>query len=169
MKKFLLTGICIFLIAITTACSSSQATEQSEADNINENSNQAKDMSENNSNEQPEPNTSSMVDYLIRQGKSKVDEATEEELNTALEFIKNNIDNLFADNETMEKTIYYGSLLEYYYAINHDPYNGFNDIRGEIGMDAVQAVKYVYRNTETPEDQHVTENIRQIKENLAKL
>ena len=36
-------------------------------------------------------------------------------------------------------------------------------------MDAVQAVKYVYRNTETPNDEHVTENIRQIKENLAKL
>lgn len=160
--------MCLFLVVITTACSSNQSTEQNEENNTN-NSNQTADINENNSNEQPEPNTSSMVDYLIRQGKAKVDEATEEELNTALEFIKNNIDNLFADNETMEKTIYYGSLLEYYYAIDHDSYKGFNDIRGEIGMDAVQAVKYVYRNTETPEDQHATENIRQIKENLAKL
>ena len=168
MKKLLLTVICLFLVVFTTACSSNQTTEKSK-DNSTNNSNQTSDMNEKNINEQPDPNTSSMVDYLIRQGKYKVDEATEEELNKALEFIKNNIDNLFADNETMEKTIYYGSLLEYYYAIDHDSYKGFNDIRGEIGMDAVQAVKYVYRNTETPNDEHVTENIRQIKENRAKL
>ena len=119
--------------------------------------------------EKPEANTSSMVDHLIKQAKNNISNVDSNELNTALQYIVDNLDNMFKDNDTMEKIIYYGSLLEDYYAIDNNSFNGFNDLKGEIGMDAVQAVKYVYRNTETPQDQHVTENIKQIKENLTKI
>lgn len=162
MRNFLLTLTILPLIISLTACGTTQETEK---ENGKEDANQEVETTAT----EPQPNTSLMVDSLIRKGKNKVDNATEEDLTTAINYIKDNIDNLFANNEVMENAIYYGSLLEYYYAIDHDSYNGFNDIRGEIGMDTVQAVKYVYRNTETPEDQHVTENIRQIKENLGKI
>ena len=162
MKKFLLTLTSLILVISLTACGTTKETEK---ENKEEDTNQEVETTAT----EPQPNTSLMVDSLIRKGRDKVDTATEEDLTTAMNYIKDNIDNLFASNEVMENTIYYGSLLEYYYAIDHDSYKGFNDIRGEIGMDAVQAVKYVYRNTETPNDEHVTENIRQIKENLAKL
>ena len=162
MKKFLLTLTSLTLVISLTACGTTQETEK---ENSKENTKQEAETTTT----EPQPNTSLMVDSLVRKGKDKVDTATEEDLTTAINYIKDNIDNLFANNEVMENTIYYGSLLEYYYAIDHDSYNGFNDIKGEIGMDAVQAVKGVYRNTETAQDQHVVENINQIKENLGKI
>lgn len=162
MKRFLLTLTILPLVISLTACETPQETEK-------ENSKEDTKQEAKTTTTEPQPNTSLMVDFLVRKGKDKVDTATEEDLTTAVNYIKVNIDNLFANNEVMENTIYYGSLLEYYYAIDHDSYNGFNDIKGEIGMDAVQAVKGVYRNTETAQDQHVVENINQIKENLGKI
>ena len=65
----------------------------------------------------------------------------------------------------MENIIYYGTILEVHY-------NGgmiYGLTRGKIGMDAVQAVKYVYRKVETTNDISYMENVRQIKENLKKI
>lgn len=116
-----------------------------------------------------EANTNAMVDKLINDAKKDYVNISTDELTVAINYIKEHIDNLFENNEIMENVIYYGSLLEYYYAIDNDPFKGFSSIEGEIGMNAVQAVKYVYRNVESPEDEATIKNINQIKENIEKL
>ena len=110
----------------------------------------------------PEANTSEMVDYLIEKAKNDIQEVSDSDLLSALEYIRDNIDNCWDSNEVMEKFIYYGSVLEIYYK----GYNTNADIRGRIGMDAVQLVKYVYRNTETTDSKHSRENLQQVKESL---
>ncbi len=106
-----------------------------------------------------ESNTSDSVDLLINKAKEDIKKASDTDLKTALSFIKDNIENLYKDNKTMENAIYYGALLEY----------SNKDILKDIGMDTVQAVKYVYRNVEKIEDISTQENLKQIKENLNKL
>ena len=69
----------------------------------------------------------------------------------------------------MENLIYYGTVLEYYYANNGNSFNGFSDIRGKIGMNTVQAIKYVYRNVETPTNDATISNINKVKEDLLKI
>lgn len=110
----------------------------------------------------PEKNTSEMVDYLIRKAQSDVQGLSDEELVPALDYINDNIDNCWDSNEIMENYIYYGSMLEIHY--NGSYANA--DIKGRIGMNAVQLVKYVYRNTETIDSDHTQENLRQVKEDL---
>ena len=60
--------------------------------------------------------------------------------------------------------MYYGWLMEYAYEGNESMINYYN-----VGQDAEQLVKYVYRGTEKPEDAGPQENIRQIKESIAKI
>lgn len=113
----------------------------------------------------PEANTSAMVDYIAAEAKKSANQAaTEEKRDEAIEYISSHYPNYFADNETMEKTMYYGYYLEYAY-MSDDPTN----VYANLGMDTYQAVKYVYRGTESVEDDHVTENLRQISEWLNKL
>lgn len=162
MKKFIMSAVIIIALISLTACGQEKNNETSK-DSKNDNTNEiVEEVS-------PEANTTKMVDKLIRDGKTAAKEASKDDVAIALEYIKTHINNLFESNDVMEQTIYYGSLLEYYYAIDNDPYKGFVSIEGEIGMDAVQAVKYVYRNVESPEDTATIENINQINENLEKL
>ena len=113
----------------------------------------------------PEANTSEMVDYIAAEAKKSANQdATEEKRDEAIEYISSHYPNYFVDNETMEKTMYYGYYLEYAY-MSDDPTN----VYANLGMDTYQAVKYVYRGTESVEDDHVTENLRQISEWLNKL
>lgn len=110
----------------------------------------------------PEANTSAMVDYIAAEAKKSANQAaTDEKRDEAIEYIFSHYPNYFDDNETMEKTMYYGYYLEYAYAAD-DPTN----VYANLGMDVYQVVKYVYRGTETIEDDHVTENLRQIAEAL---
>ena len=113
----------------------------------------------------PEANTSAMVDYIAAEAKKSANQAaTDEKRDEAIEYIFSHYPNYFDDNETMEKTMYYGYYLEYAYEAD-DPTNVYVN----LGMDAYQAVKYVYRGTETIEDDHVTENLRQIAEALSSI
>lgn len=162
MRKFIMSTIVIIALISLTACGQEK---NSKTSNNNKNNNEVETVEE----LSPEPNTTQMVDKLIKDGKSAAAKASKDDTAIALEYIKTHINNLFESNDVMEQTIYYGSLLEYYYAIDNDPYKGFISVEGEIGMDAVQAVKYVYRNVESPEDTATIENINQITENLTKL
>lgn len=162
MKKRLLSVILIITLITLTACGQ-------EATNDNLKEKKKTNSIENVEETEPEPNTTQMVDKLVKDGKDAATNSSNDEVTIALEYIETHINNLFENNDVMEKTIYYGSLLEYYYAIDNDPYKGFVSIEGEIGMDAVQAVKYVYRNVESPQDTATIENINQIKENLTKI
>lgn len=60
--------------------------------------------------------------------------------------------------------MYYGYYLDYACADDESTYN-----YASIGTDAYQVVKYVYRNAEQKDDQHVLENLKQIKEGLEKI
>ena len=110
----------------------------------------------------PEPNTSEMVDYIASKAKNDAQSITQEQTDTAVQFIKDNYpDKYFTDNSTMEKTMYYGCLLEY----GHER----NSVISNLGMDANQLVKYVYRNAEIVESDSVKSNLEQIKNGLDEL
>lgn len=112
--------------------------------------------------ENPEPNTSEMVDSIIKKAKEDAETATDEQKQDALDFAVDNIDNYYADNETMEKAMYCGALLEYSYKENDEELSG-------IGADLVQAVKYVYRNAEDVEAASTQENLKQLKDSIEKI
>lgn len=110
-----------------------------------------------------EPNTSAMVDAIILQAKADAETATDEDLQAAFTFIKDTYPDFFTDNEVMEKVMYYGSLLEYAYRDTEET------TMAELGMDAVQTVKYVYRGAETVEDEATKLNLEQVNESLTAL
>ena len=111
----------------------------------------------------PEANTTAMVDYIAAEAQKSANQAaTDEKRDEAIDFIASTYPEYFSDNGTMEQAIYYGYYLEFAYDINESQY-------AELGMDVEQAVKYVYRGTETVEDEHVQENLRQIAEILEAL
>ncbi|MCI7098313.1 MAG: MFS transporter [Lachnospiraceae bacterium] len=106
--------------------------------------------------------SSAMVDAIGTLAKSDAETATDDQLEDAVTFITNTYPEYFDSPETMEKTMYYGYLLDYAYEDDQDPYS-------ELGTDTYQIVKYVYRGTENPEDQSVQENLNQITKDLAAL
>lgn len=111
----------------------------------------------------PEANTSAMVDYIAAEAQKSANQAaTDEKRDEAIDFIASAYPEYFSDNDTMEHALYYGYYLEFAYDINESQY-------AELGIDVEQAVKYVYRGTETVEDKHVQENLRQIAEILEAL
>lgn len=109
-------------------------------------------------------NSNEKLNYLVKKGQNKAKDANTNEIEEALNYIRNNIDNPFANNTITENLIYYGTVLEYYYAKD-----GFTDIKGEIGMYTVIAVKYVYRNIEISTDHVTIRNINEVKERLTKI
>lgn len=104
-----------------------------------------------------EPNTSAAVDELIKRGKVDAQAGKEDNLKEAVKFINDNYNNYWADNETMHRTMYYGALLQY---AKHDK------VTEELGLDAVQVVKYIYRKIEKIEDQPTQSNLKQIQKSL---
>ena len=112
-----------------------------------------------------EPNTSDMVDSIARNAKAAANHsASEDNRDYCLNFIKEKYPDYFTDNATMEETMYCGYYLEYAYRDN-----GTENLYANLGMDVYQAVKYFYRGTESVEDDHVQENLKQIKEGLNKI
>lgn len=114
--------------------------------------------------EDPEPNTSAMVDSIARQAKADAENASDADLKKAYDYIKANYKDCFGGNETMEQMMYNGWLLEYTYDGNESMRDYYN-----LGMDAEQLVKYVYRGAETKDDQSTQENIKQIEESIQKI
>lgn len=156
IKYFLTTFILIMVIFVVLAITSSGSGGDESVETSDLTTSPSAD---------PEPNTSAMVDYIASEAKKSANEgATGEKRDEAINYIVDNYPNYFTDNDVMEKTMYYGYYLEYAYA-----QNGPENLYANLGMDAYQAVKYVYRNTETTEDDHVQENLRQIKETLGEM
>jgi len=108
------------------------------------------------------PNTSARVDEIARQAKADAKNIDTEKTIDAVKYIKENYPNYFTNNEVMEKTMYYGYLLEYGYKDTNKAY-------AELGMDAYQVVKYVYRGAEKVEDISTQENLKQIAKDLDKI
>lgn len=105
-----------------------------------------------------------MVDSIARQAKADAENASDADLKKAYDYIKTNYKDCFGDNETMEQMMYNGWLLEYTYDGNESMRDYYN-----LGMDAEQLVKYVYRGAETKDDQSTQENIKQIEESIQKI
>lgn len=112
--------------------------------------------------QKPSQNTTAMVDYIAYTAKANAKTASEEEKTQAIQFIKDTYPNYYTDNDIMEQTMYYGSLLEY-------AYENIDVTKYQLGMNTNQAVKYVYRGVETAEDAHTQENLNQIKKSLDEL
>ena len=108
------------------------------------------------------PNTSARVDEIARQAKADAKNIDTEKTIDAVKYIKENYPNYFTNNEVMEKTMYYGYLLEYGYKNKNNNY-------ADLGMDAYQVVKYVYRGAEKVEDISTQENLKQIAKDLDKI
>lgn len=102
--------------------------------------------------------TSAQADSIARQAR---DAATENDISTAYEYIKSNYTDCFRDNATMEQMMYYGWLLEYKYVGNPEKEDYCN-----LGQDAEQLVKYVYRGTDTTDSDHSKSNIEQIRKSI---
>lgn len=108
-----------------------------------------------------EANTSEMVDKIALQAKEDAGKIDQAKLQEAVDFIKNNYSDYFKDNAIMEKTLYYGYLLDYAFKDNTE-----KKAYSELGTDVYQAVKYIYRGAETKDDESVKSNLEQIQKDL---
>ncbi len=170
MKKRLLFASLILTLSLT-ACGSKESNEEQtqnttqQTQEVNETTETSSGTETETETEVPEPNTSAMVDYLYYEVKDDIEKNgfSDEIKDEAVQFLVDNYPNYFTDNETMEKTMYYGYYLE----------RGFKDTAPNhyynLGMDAYQTVKYVYRGVEKVEDEATQANLEQIKESLQEL
>ena len=108
--------------------------------------------------------TSAQVDNIARAAREDAKSITDEKTSEAVAFIRNHYPNYFVDKETMEKTMYYGYLLEYAYEKNTS-----KKVYADLGQDAYQVVKYIYRGTETIDSQYTKSNLYQIEKSLNKI
>lgn len=104
-----------------------------------------------------EEGTSTRVDEIARIAKNDAVNISDDLGNEACEYIIEIFPDFYADNETMEKTMYCGYLLEYGYK---------GETASLLGQDVTQAIKYVYRGAESVADDATKENLRQVEKVL---
>ena len=129
---------------------------------------------------------SEKVDYFITKGRNDYEAVKNDDKLTDLgvQYIKDigeYVDNKsqFDSNENMEDIMTKGSFLEQYgkdkmemfKTSGQEDSNGYKTAKevNSLGMNAVQMVKYVYREAETKEDDSTKANIKQVKESLEQL
>lgn len=130
---------------------------------------------------------SEKVDYFITKGKNDYEAVKNDEdklTDLGVQYIKDigeYVDNKsqFDSNDNMEDIMTKGSFLEQYgkdkmemfKTSGQEDSNGYKTARevNSLGMNAVQMVKYVYREAETKEDDSTKANIKQVKESLEQL
>lgn len=123
--------------------------EETEAEEVFDTSSESNDI--------PDPNTTEMVDYLSLKAKEDAKTATDEDIQEAVNWLKDNTTNYFSGNENMEKTMYYGELLEYKYEDTDNKYE-------KAGWQAFKTVKYVYRGLDSVLDDVTHNNLLKLKE-----
>lgn len=105
-----------------------------------------------------EQNTSEMIDQIATTAKANAESMTDEQAGEIINAIREADHKFYNGPEEMEKYMWYGYLLDYKYD-DSDP-------RSILGTDLCQAIKYVYRNSETVLDDATHENLLQIDEDL---
>ena len=128
---------------------------------------------------------SEKVDYFITKGRNDYEAVKNDDKLTDLgvQYIKDI--GKYVDDETqfnsdnMEDIMTKGSFLEQYgkdkmnmfREAGQEDSNGYKTAKAvnSLGMNAVQMVKYVYREAETKEDNSTKINIKQVKESLEQL
>lgn len=130
---------------------------------------------------------SEKVDYFITKGRNDYEAVKNDDdklTDLGVQYIKDigeYVDNKsqFDSNENMEDIMTKGSFLEQYgkdkmemfKTSGQEDSNGYKTAKevNSLGMNAVQMVKYVYREAETKEDDSTKANIKQVKESLEQL
>ena len=107
------------------------------------------------------PNSSDMELFISRLAKEKVLTIKQAELDQALKFIKVNVNNFFKDNQTMERALWCGFILDY----NYDD----SEILSKIGSNTTMGVKYIYRKVEDVGNEDSTTKLHKLRELLATL
>ncbi len=107
---------------------------------------------------QPEEhNTSEYIDYLALKAKQDAITASDNLFQEAEQWILSNVDSIFNDNDSMEKAMYYGELLEYKHKDTGNQHE-------KLGWQTFKTVKYVYRSIESKEDEEAKNNYNELKE-----
>jgi len=130
---------------------------------------------------------SEKVDYFITKGKNDYEAVKNDDdklTDLGVQYIKDigeYVDNKsqFDSNDNMEDIMTKGSFLEQYgkdkmemfKTSGQEDSNGYKTAKevNSLGMNAVQMVKYVYREAEIKEDDSTKANIKQVKESLEQL
>ena len=105
-----------------------------------------------------EQNTTEMIDQIAETAKNSAESMTDEQANEIINAIREADHDFYNGPEEMEKYMWYGYLLDYKYE-DSDP-------RSELGTDLCQAIKYVYRGSETVLDDSTHEDLLQIDKDL---
>lgn len=108
-----------------------------------------------------EKNTNDALNKVIEIAKNNASIATDEQISEAISAIRDNHPQYYNGPEQMELYMYYGYLLDFAFD-DSDP-------RSELGMDTYQAIKYVYRGSETVLDSATKANLDQIEKDLQKI
>ncbi|MFR2207546.1 hypothetical protein ACSSOE_10950 [Intestinibacter bartlettii] len=130
---------------------------------------------------------SEKVDYFITKGKNDYEAVKNDDdklTDLGVQYIKDigeYVDNKsqFDSDDNMEDIMTKGSFLEQYgkdkmemfKTSGQEDSNGYKTAKevNSLGMNAVQMVKYVYREAEIKEDDSTKANIKQVKESLEQL
>ncbi|OUQ56369.1 hypothetical protein B5E58_11010 [Tyzzerella sp. An114] len=153
MKKSL--AIIYFsLFLLLTSCSLAKNSEYEKNNNT--------EMSKN---EIPSSNTDEMLIYIQNQVQEdiEINGVFDDKRDEAINFLNKNYPNYFDNNETMEKTYYYGCYLS-------KGYSNYNIKEYTLlGVDVCNAIKDVYRGLDKVESDRTQLNLEFIKENLVRL
>lgn len=152
----------VFVFSLS-ACSA----ESTQSDNSTESTQQS----------ETEPNTSAKVDEILlsamNDAKELSDSEAEEKWEEAFDYLKEHSDNFYENNEVMEKSMYYGEFIYRYIEENanaEDVSQLVDSTRAayDAGYNTVKAIKYVYRNAATPEDEDTQNALTEAQNALSK-
>lgn len=105
-----------------------------------------------------EEGTSGRVDEIILAASADATTVNDDILIEAQNYIVESYPDFFVDAETMEKLMYCGRLLEK--ACSRDKARRNN---ATLGMNTVQAIKYVYRGAEAVDDEATQMNMEEVR------
>lgn len=107
----------------------------------------------------PEANTQEAINYMYAKAKEEAKSMTGEQARVGYDYIvdagSKAIGNLIRDNETMEKCIYYGAILELKYAKDNEKISTF-------GYDIVNLVQGIYTGTESTKDKSFQDKVNKV-------
>lgn len=152
MKKVFI-GSLILISSLIIGCSSSETPQtQNNVEEQTTNTEVTEDT-----NKEIKHGTSDYVDAIYYHVKETAGMTLK--VNEAWEWTKENYLKCNENQETMEKAMFYGYILEKY---------GTDDVIKKVGQDLVQAVKYVYRGASTVDSEDTKINLEQIKKGIDK-
>lgn len=105
--------------------------------------------------------TSKMVDQIALTAKTNAENLNDDQVNTIINDIRSANHNFYTDEATMLKYMWYGYLLDYKFEDSN--------ARSSLGQDVYQAVKNIYRNTDTLESDATQANFRQIDKSIQEI